>query len=508
MIRVSGEDLDKRIEMSLCRNYRERFLIKQLHSFVTGENDHRILCLFGLRRTGKTVMMMHEIDKLDSFEQCLFIECEDNDSMMDVRNAIDEFSECKYVFIDEITKVKNFSRACSFLADHYAFAGRKIVVTGTDSLGFIFASSDELFDRMCFIHTTYVSFKEFNFLLGKGIEDYLKYGGTLTDGEVFYNKDNLNEYTNSAIVNNVLHSLQRWHTNEFYGVLDSAIEHGDLESIINKVLEVSNRRFLARVINKDFKSHDLGSLVNLMTIRGIGDAGVLDTDSVSERIRIALRIKEQHFDLVDDKVVTAIIKYLKVLDVLYEFLDFSGNTEYLFTQIGMRYCQLEGEIDALNRSQEFSVYNAAQKREIITLLKSDVCGRLMEDVVFYQLHRDYSSKDFLVTKYSNDVGCEVDALLCNFRKKSCVAMEVKFSDKQDKGQCKHLLNQEFCKEIETEVAGVPIVRKVVVYRGKSLMVGAIEYVNVEEFLTNTKVFVDSFFKHSEIGGETDAIDVF
>jgi hypothetical protein len=87
-------------------------------------------------------------------------------------------------------------------------------------------------------------------------------------------------------------------------------------------------------------------------------------------------------------------------------------------------------------------------------------------------------------------------------------MEVKFSDKQDKGQCKHLLNQEFCKEIETEVAGVPIVRKVVVYRGKSLMVGAIEYVNVEEFLTNTKVFVDSFFKHSEIGGETDAIDVF
>ena len=61
----------------------------------------------------------------------------------------------------------------------------KIVLSGTDSLGFWFALHQELYDCAITIHTTFIPFREHSRLLGiDSIDEYIRYGGTLRAGEL------------------------------------------------------------------------------------------------------------------------------------------------------------------------------------------------------------------------------------------------------------------------------------------------------------------------------------
>lgn len=65
----------------------------------------------------------------------------------------------------------------------------KIVLSGTDSLGFFFSEDEQLYDRCIFLHTTFIPYREFEEVLGiKGIDEYICYGGTMSLGGVHYNE--------------------------------------------------------------------------------------------------------------------------------------------------------------------------------------------------------------------------------------------------------------------------------------------------------------------------------
>lgn len=149
-----GTELKSYIGSNLNYNYRERFLLKDLHTYMLSRNDKKVCCLYGLRRTGKTIMMLQEIRKLNDYDRSLFIHCENGDMLRDIKSAIEKNPDCRYVFVDEATKADNFISTSSVLADIYAAEGRKIVLSSTDSLGLLFARYNELFDRTHFINTT------------------------------------------------------------------------------------------------------------------------------------------------------------------------------------------------------------------------------------------------------------------------------------------------------------------------------------------------------------------
>lgn len=66
--------------------------------------------------------------------------------------------------------------------------------------------------------------------------------------------------------------------------------------------------------------------------------------------------------------------------------------------------------------------------------------------------------------------------------KSIAAIEVKHSDKQDKQQRKHLVNEAVCSQIE-RITGMKIVSRAVVYRGENGMTeDGVWYINTDEFL--------------------------
>jgi len=480
---------------------KERFIMAELDNYVNSPNDRRVCCLYGLRRTGKTVMMMQEIRKLNQYGNSLFMRCEDGDTMFQVRKAVESNKNCKYVFIDEVTKANNFIATASVLSDIYAGGGKKVVLAGTDSLGFMIARYDELYDRANFIHTTYIPFKEYHELLDRDIMDYIEYGGTLSPENTFYNKDDLNEYSNSAIVYNIIHTLENWNQGRNYSDLTEIARCGELPSFINKVLEYHNRTFLADIIEKDFKSHDLGSLKDFMLKSGFADPSYIDTDEMQERIRFSLGIRKKLLSLspnheVNEEAVNMVIGFLKKLDVLYEIPQDRRNRvkEYIFTQTGMRYCQASDFANALIMSEDiFGNYTDTEQEEILEKLKSDICGGILEDIIFYQSITNLrNNPDCHVTKYRNKTsGQEVDVLIEDFNKCSVVAIEVKLSDQYAEQQMKHLLNQEFCSEIESKT-GLVIANKVVVYRGENDYISdkGVIYLNAEDYLSNTEEIIE------------------
>ena len=101
----------------------------------------------------------------------------------------------EYVFIDEVTLMHDFIDSAALFSDIYAAQGMKIVLSGTDSLGFWFALHQELYDRAVTIHTTFIPFREHSRLLGiDSIDEYIRYGGTLRAGELdFDDKDVISE---------------------------------------------------------------------------------------------------------------------------------------------------------------------------------------------------------------------------------------------------------------------------------------------------------------------------
>ena len=67
----------------------------------------------------------------------------------------------RYVFIDEVTLLEDFIDSAALFSDVFATMGMKIVLSGTDSLGFWLAMDEELYDRAKPIHTTFIPYREY-----------------------------------------------------------------------------------------------------------------------------------------------------------------------------------------------------------------------------------------------------------------------------------------------------------------------------------------------------------
>lgn len=389
------------------RRYRKRECFRQLHDYIYGEPQDKVFILYGLRRTGKTTMVRQIFVEMSDAElsKAAFIQITARDTLADVNRDLKALEEqgFRYVFLDEVTLMEDFIEGAALFSDVFAACGMKIVLSGTDSLGFLFTEDEQLYDRCILLHTTFIPYREFESVLGiHGIDEYIRFGGTMSLGGVHYNetstfasKKSADEYVDTAIARNIQHSLRCYQYEGHFRHLRDLYDRNELTSAINRVVEDINHRFTLEVLTQDFKSHDLGiSASNLRRDRqnptDILDR--IDLAAVTESLRELLEIRNKAEQTVklEDIHAAEIKEYLDLLDLTQEIdvlhlPDVSTkSSRTVIAQPGLRYAQADALIRSLLLDETFSALSLPERTAVQERILSEIRGRMLEDIVLLE----------------------------------------------------------------------------------------------------------------------------
>ena len=500
------------------RKFQKRDCYETVKKYVYGGTEDKVCVVYGLRRTGKTTLLKQLISEFDeeNFSKTAYIKCRTKDTIANLNKDIIQLRDAgyKYLFIDEVTLINDFIDSSSLFSDVYAAQGMKIVLSGTDSLGFHFAINDELYDRAVMVHTTYIPFKEHSRLLGiNDIDEYIRYGGTLKAGEIDFDSKELNAkdasfrddestryYIDTAICSNIQHSLECFKDGRYFRQLKSLYEVDELTNAINRIIEDLNHNFTVKVITRLFKSRDFGSAAQELRSAKNDEKRTtildeIDTTQILETLKQILSIKEKEEQSIGITPVhiEEIKEYLKSLDLIekvnieqrYADNPALNSTEYyyIFTQPGMRYCQAQALIFSLLKDPQIDGLDIKLKNLITTKISEDVIGHMLEDIVMLETRKSLSKKwnnkkEAFKLQFSDG---EFDMIITDSESGTCQIFEVKHSKERFEKQYQHLINKEKL-ELTEKIYGT-ILSKTVLYKGESCMEeNGVEYKNVEEYL--------------------------
>ena len=447
------------------RGYRRRECFRQLHDFVYGEPQDKVFILYGLRRTGKTTMIRQIFAEMSDAElaKAAFIQITAKDTLAGVNRdlkALEAQGFC-YVFLDEVTLMEDFIEGAALFSDVFAACGMKIVLSGTDSLGFLFTEDEQLYDRCVLLHTTFIPYREFESVLGvHGIDEYIRYGGTMSLGGVHYNetstfasKESTDEYVDTAIARNIQHSLRCYQYEGHFRHLRDLYERNELTSAIKRVVEDINHRFTLEVLAQDWKSHDLGISDSNLRWDRENPTDILDrvdlaavTDSLRKLLEI--RNKAEQTVALDDVHAAEIKEYLDLtreIDVLHLPDVSTKSSRTVIVQPGLRYAQADALIRSLLLDETFSTLSLAERTAVQQRILTEIKGRMLEDIVLLETKLANPKKQVFVLQFP--VG-EFDMVVFDPEAGSCRIFEIKHSEEAVPQQYRHLIDEQKCAQTE------------------------------------------------------------
>ena len=504
------------------RNLKKRDCFSTVEEYVNGKTADKVCIVYGLRRTGKTTLLKQLALSLSDEQKSktAYIKCGTKDTVASLNADIAKLRDggFKYLLIDEATLMTDFIDSASLFSDVYAAQGIKIVLSGTDSLGFRFAASDELYDRAVMVHTTFIPYREHSRLLGiNDIDDYIRYGGTLKAGELDFESSEVNakdasfrsdestrRYIDTAICTNIQHSLECFKDGKYFRHLRTLYEADELTNAINRIIESLNHDFTARIITRTFRSRDLGSAAQELRNEKNPDKrteilDAIDPKPILATLKKILSIKEKEEQTIGVTAahIEEIKEYLKSLDLIEKISvesRFSDRPElnvsenyYIFTQPGMRYCQAEALIFSLMKDPQIGELDATVRKLIADKISEDVMGNMMEDIIILEtkksLQKEWKNrKDVFKLRFSDG---EFDMVISDPETVSCEIYGIKHSSQAVPSQYRHLTNPGYL--ALTEKTFGRITKKAVIYKGKPhTESNAVEYINAEDYLSGLK----------------------
>ena len=483
-------------------SFRKRNCFGKLKAYISGSTIDKVLIMYGLRRTGKTTLIKQAILEMtrEDFDRTALIQMSHGKSLKDLNSDLKLLAAHGYrtIFIDEVTLADDFIDGAALLSDIYAASGLKIILSGTDSLGFMLSRSDQLFDRCIMVHTTWIPYREFNALLGiSGIDNYIQYGGTMSMSGEHYNEESpfvtlesTDEYIDNAISKNIQHSLRYYQDGGHFRHLEELYSKDELTSAINRVVEDINHRFTIDVLTRDFISHDLGiSARNLRNDRNEPNdiLDQIDSESFTERLRHSLEIlnkPEQSVEITDAHRIE-IKEYLDLLDLTAdiptESIPAAGDaiSRTAITQPGLRYAQAKALIHELFKDAIFQDLSLPERTALIDRILNEIKGRMMEDIVLLETMKAYPGKGVFRLQFAAG---EFDMVITDPATLTCEIYEIKHSTESIPEQFRHLMDTEKCDAAAFQYG--TITRKAVIYRGETMSEREVEYINIEEYLKN------------------------
>ena len=483
-----------------------------------GEPESRVLVLYGIRRTGKTTLLQQAVLALtpEELRTAAYVKVRKDATLESMDDLLMSLHGRGYrlVFVDEVTLMDEFIDGASLFSDVYAPMGMKIVLSGTDSLGFWMAANRELFDRSYLFHTTFVPFREYARLLkADDIGQYVRFGGLLKRGESdfgdrraqekdasFKDVESTRFYIDTAIAENIQHSLRCCQDGRYFLHLKELHAAGELTNAINRVIEDMNHEFVVEVVTREFRSHDLGSAKQLLRTDRRPDRRrrldrMADLENVTARLMELLSVRNVT-DLcvpVTDDHMLEIKSYLRQLDLIADVeerividgVPATPQFRTLFLQPGMRYAQAEALVYSLASDLTFAAFAKDEREYVVGRVLEDVEGRMLEDIVLAEtLAVNPKPRDpfhgTAVFRLRFESG-EFDMVVNDQGAGTCDLFEIKRADQPSDGQYRHL--EDAGKLAAVERLYGRVASRTVLYRGEDVdLPNGIRYRNVGEYL--------------------------
>ncbi len=473
------------------QDWRRRDCFPALEQYLYGASRDRVCLLFGLQRTGKTTMMRQAIARMSSDDvgRCAYIKVAPTDGMDKLNHDLKTLNSLgyRYVFLDEVTLAENFIDSAALFSDVYAAQGMKVVLSGKDSLGFWLALGEELYDRAYTIHTTFIPFRESSRLLGlHDLDAVIRSGGTLRVREAdpndrehtrdmvpFQNAMSTRRYVDTAISQNIQHSLACYQGGSHFRHLRDLYYANTLADAITRVVEGMSGAYLLDV------------LTHRKVTQAWDPALPVCREAVSASLEAILEVRHQELrDMgVTDTHVREIREYLQALELLEDSPIKTTDPDtkpaecVLFTQPGMRYCQVLALVQEMTGESAFAAVPERERNVVCDRILEAVRDCLMEDIVLLETvkaakaHQKVCRLQFAQGAY--------DMVVYDGQRDCCAIYEITHSDK---------VSPEYFADAEkldqTAYRFGPVVRRWVLYRGQTLSApeDGVSYCNVEEYL--------------------------
>lgn len=405
-------------KISQVDNFSRRDAVRIIHAYTLG-NSRQVLALYGLRRTGKTIAMLHAI-KAIGFSKCIYIECIGECKFDDFLDVMSEHRD-KVIFVDEITNCDSFSDEASWLSSLFTECGKKVIISGTDSLRINLASHRELFDRVGIINMTYCSFYEYKKLHPDATVDSYLRTGTIQTPEAFLSLESCNTYIQDAIIANIWNTMRNTLSDRFRFLLQ------------NIDLDILSQAVYKRI---DKPSADI--------IHSYGEAIGFTHNFNGDELATGIA-----------RDVDNILNDLHILGKVDEYNAVLGEMQYrgILLVPGMQY------------------------RLVTECLKPDdaedtLLGIILEDMLVYH------TPNALKVKFADG---EFDMLVYDKHTHTCSIYEIKHSDKVVEDQYQYLIRDDLVRMVEPVYGKV--INRTVLYMGESLTLpNGIHYKNIEEYL--------------------------
>ena len=358
---VLGQDMNDNPLFIFASSLRPRDILEKM-KFFTESVERRVGVLYGLRRTGKSVLLRQWLMGLpeDLKKKAAYITV-DSESLYDIKKDLKTLREngYRYVALDEITICKDFIDYSAPLADMFAGSGMKIFLAGTDSLSLWLTSVGRLFDRDYILHTTAISFAEWKRLFGNvTLDDYIRFGGLLhhepTEGEdrhsppLPWTAQAVRQYFSASISSNIQNSLRNYKDGERAGILSdllysstmdeavyglfgsvtrqefiktmeglSSICEKNFHSALQSVVSHNGHKFNPQIMRKKFKPSDISRTAHALAKKDLKLHDILhrlaiDLRSNAEKI---LQVRDVNNTLLTSAQFIEIEKYLRRLEV-------------------------------------------------------------------------------------------------------------------------------------------------------------------------------------------------
>ena len=374
----------------------------------TDTTKQNILSLYGVRRTGKTFLMYQAIrylqDKGVSLDKIAFITISPDKTesleLMQYIQSLVKVYEIEYVFIDEITYVKDELSLLTELSDCYFEV--KFVLTGTNSAGFLPLFRQYLYGRTLRVSTSYISYNEYIKLVGKcSVLEYIRQGGILQTNVLYEDthKTYLEQraelskaYIDTAIIQNLFGTIkQSDYFSDKYPLLSDMyfIDTEDLKTLLFKWLQKYSEPLSLRIMAKVLNSSDISITVETFS----HSSDDINLDGFKKELTRHL----QDYLNIQDFAEVRKSKYYN-LDFINQFKDFLYNIDCIIKNtnmskeflipIGLRYGLVCETLSSLSDK-----YNDIAQRYGVLLSWDDFArklsetaeGMLLEDVIYLEL---------------------------------------------------------------------------------------------------------------------------